>query len=179
MLDVRGALDSLPALPLQGEQGEGEAVRATGTDGAAARTVAPVVAPTPDNLSATQSLAGKPAGAGLPNTPAVSGSADKEKGPLSIPDSGPSCRGDWIRTSDLLNPIQAAGPGGREEKPQKSRHFQRAVTSTLPTVLYGLRPFSTAFSAISASEGRRPEKTVRARWRMTQRRGGPLPRRAA
>ena len=110
LLDVRGALDSLPALPLQGEQGEGEAVRATGTDGAAARTVAPMVAPTPDNLSATQSLAGKPAGAGLPNTPAVSGSADKEKGPLSIPDSGPSCRGDWIRTSDLLNPIEPGFP---------------------------------------------------------------------
>jgi integrase len=107
LLDVRGALDSLPALPLQGGQAEGEAVRATGTDGAAARTVAPVVAPTPDNLSATQSTAGKPAGAGVPTTPVVSGSPDKKKGPLSIPDSGPSCRGDWIRTSDLLNPIQA------------------------------------------------------------------------
>src|SRR5208282_5303247 len=32
LLDVRGALDALPALPLQGDRAEGEAVKATGTD---------------------------------------------------------------------------------------------------------------------------------------------------
>src|SRR5262249_45328808 len=76
LLDVRGALDALPLLPLGGGQPEGEAVRATGTDGPAARTVAPAVAPTPDNRSSGQSLAGKPAGAGVPNALAASGSAD-------------------------------------------------------------------------------------------------------
>ena len=45
LLDVRGALDALPSLSLQGDQAGAEAVRATGTDGAA-RTVAPTVAPT-------------------------------------------------------------------------------------------------------------------------------------
>jgi hypothetical protein len=30
-----------------------------------------------------------------------------KKGSLSSPDSEPACRGDWIRTSDLLNPINA------------------------------------------------------------------------
>ena len=48
LLDVRGALDALPLLPLGGDQAEGEAARATGTDGAAGRVVAPLVAPTPD-----------------------------------------------------------------------------------------------------------------------------------
>jgi integrase len=110
LLDVRGALDALPLLPLGGGQPEEEAVRATGTDGPAARTVAPMVAPTPDNLSTMQSLAGKPAGAGLPNALAVSGSTDKKKDSLTIPVSEPSCRGDWIRTSDLLNPIEPGFP---------------------------------------------------------------------
>ena len=32
LLDVRGALDALPALPLQADQAEGEALQATGTD---------------------------------------------------------------------------------------------------------------------------------------------------
>ena len=52
LLDVRGALDALPALLLGKNPNEREAVRATGTDGGtAARTVAPTVAPTPDNPS--------------------------------------------------------------------------------------------------------------------------------
>ena len=32
LLDVRGALDALPALPLDGNQGASEAARATGTE---------------------------------------------------------------------------------------------------------------------------------------------------
>jgi integrase len=115
LLDVRGALDTLPALPLPGDQGEGEAAGATGTDGAGARTVAPTVAPTPDNRGATLSLTGNPACGSLPSTYAASGSQDKKKGRLSSADNRPSCRGDWIRTSDLLNPIQAvlAAKGAR------------------------------------------------------------------
>ena len=36
LLDVRGALDALPTLALQGDQASGEAVQATGTDGGGA-----------------------------------------------------------------------------------------------------------------------------------------------
>src|SRR5262249_37882113 len=107
LLDVRGALDALPALPLQGNQAEGEAVRATGTDGGAERTLAPTLAPTPDNRGTTLSCAGNPAGADLPNTIAASGSPDKGKGPLSSPDSGPPGGAGGVRTRDLLNAIQA------------------------------------------------------------------------
>jgi integrase len=109
LLDVRGALNALPQLPLAGGQAEGEALRATGTQGDfrhGVYLVAPVVAPTPDNPGATRSLAGNPASGDAPSTLAASGSAVKGKGRLSSADSRPSCRGDWIRTSDLLNPIK-------------------------------------------------------------------------
>ncbi len=106
LLDVRGALDALPLLTLQGDQAEGEAARATGTDGAA-RTLAPTVAPTADNRGITLSLAGNPNSADVSSTLAVSGSPDKRKEPLTTGVSGSSCRGERIRTSDLLNPIQA------------------------------------------------------------------------
>jgi integrase len=109
LLDVRGALDVLPELPLADRQ---EAARATGTGGTAdgslltlARALAPTLALTPDNLVQALSSAGNPATGDVPSTLAASGSPDKKKGSLTIPVSEPSCRGDWIRTSDLLNPI--------------------------------------------------------------------------
>jgi hypothetical protein len=105
LLDVRGALDALPTLPLPGDGREGEAARATGTDGTGARTLAPTLAPTTDNRGAVLSLTGNPANSQVWNTLAVSGDGDKRRGPLTIPVSEPLCRGDWIRTSDLLNPI--------------------------------------------------------------------------
>jgi hypothetical protein len=49
LLDVAGALDALPALPLDGSKPQGEAARATGTDNLPLREnnlVAPPVAPT-------------------------------------------------------------------------------------------------------------------------------------
>jgi len=106
LLDVRGALDALPTLSLQGDHAGREAARATGTDGAA-RMVAPTVAPTSDNPVQTQtnpvlSLIGD-----AQSTVAVSGSPVNKNGRLSSSDNRPPCRGDWIRTSDLLNPIQA------------------------------------------------------------------------
>src|SRR5262249_39210961 len=72
LLDVRGALDALPLLPLsEGEAGR-ESVRATGTAGGLARmvapTVAPVVAPTADNRGATLSLSGNLNMPGVPNS---------------------------------------------------------------------------------------------------------------
>jgi hypothetical protein len=86
LLDVRGALDALPALPLgKGEAGGREPVRATGTEGGAARTLAP----TPDNPGQSPAPTGNPAGAGLPNTVAASGSPDKRRGPLTGPVSEP------------------------------------------------------------------------------------------
>jgi hypothetical protein len=87
LLDVRGALDVLPPLPLSGDNPEGEAVRATGTDGAAARTVAPTVAPTPDNLGQTGTFSVISVDNGRQGTErdSLDGSAcaDKRKHPLA------------------------------------------------------------------------------------------------
>ena len=107
LLDVRGALDALPLLPLEGGNAEGELARATGTDGAAARALAPTLAPTADNPGTTLAFPGNATGAGISDSSDVSGNPDKRKGRLSSADNRPSCRGDWIRTSDLLNTIQA------------------------------------------------------------------------
>jgi integrase len=108
LLDVRGALDALPVLPLDGGRGDGEERQATGTDDRSARTLAPTLAPTPDNSGTTLSIAGDTASATVPSPVAVSGDVVKGKGRLSTGDNRPSYRGDWIRTSDLLNPIQEA-----------------------------------------------------------------------
>jgi integrase len=109
LLDVRGALDALPALPIATTPSEAEPLRATGTDDAAARTLAPTLAPTPDNQGQTLPATGKPCGGDGANVLDVSGSSVKRKGRLSSSDNRPSSRGDWIRTSDLLNPIRSAG----------------------------------------------------------------------
>jgi integrase len=120
LLDVRGALDALPSLPLDGDQAEGEAARATGTDGDSRQGVcslAPTLAPTPDNSVQPPSATGNPATGGVLSSPAASGSRGKRKGPLATGVSGPPCRGDWIRTSDLLNPMKGVRDGPMEEKP--------------------------------------------------------------
>ncbi len=106
LLDVRGALDALPTLPLHGGNPAKGAKRATGTDGEA-RTLAPLLAPTPDNSGQSPSNAGKASRGGHADTLAVNGNPDKRKGRLSTGDNRPTCRGERIRTSDLLNPIQA------------------------------------------------------------------------
>jgi integrase len=60
LLDIRGALDALPSLPLTGQSGGGpERARATGTDGATPRTLAPTLAPIADNRGQPPSSAGK------------------------------------------------------------------------------------------------------------------------
>jgi integrase len=105
LLDVRGALDALPLLPLGRGQAEGEALPATGTDGGAARTVAPtvapVVAPTADNRGQPLSSSGNPSIADVLNMLAVTGCPVNGKGSLSSPDSEPSNCGEWTRTTDL------------------------------------------------------------------------------
>jgi hypothetical protein len=92
LLDVRGALDVLPVLPLNGPQAEGQAALATGTDGPAARTLAPTLAPTPDLSVQTESILDKGPRTGTPNALAaalaVSGNADKGKEPLASAVSG-------------------------------------------------------------------------------------------
>jgi integrase len=99
LLDVGGALDALPPLPLPGDLPEGEAVRATGTDGGAAQTVAPTVAPavapTADKQGPLVSLSGNPSSDGVPATLAASGCPVNEKGRLSSPDSRPLESGRW------------------------------------------------------------------------------------
>jgi integrase len=95
LLDVGGALDALPPLPLQGGGPEGEAGQATGTDGGAPRTLAPTLAPTADNRGPTLSFAGNSSGDDVPATLAVTGCPVNEKGPLSSPDSGPLESGRW------------------------------------------------------------------------------------
>src|SRR5205807_5459514 len=46
LLDVRGALDALPILPLDGGNSQRETVQATGTEGSTPRKFAPGFAPT-------------------------------------------------------------------------------------------------------------------------------------
>jgi hypothetical protein len=105
LLDVRGALDTLPTLALDGGHTERESIQATGTEGDSRHGVY-LVAPTPDNSGATLSFPGKPAGTGFPNTLAVNPCSVNEKDPLSFPDSGSSCGAEGARTPDLLNAIQ-------------------------------------------------------------------------
>ena len=92
LLDVRGALDALPTLPLDGRQPGGEALPATGTDDGAAPTFAPGFAPTWCKRVQTVASPDKMAGDDFPteraSTVAVSGTADKRKDPLTTSVSG-------------------------------------------------------------------------------------------
>ncbi len=85
LLDIVGALDALPALPLT-EPSEAIGVKATGTDG---RTVAPTVAPTFDKSSTRPTIRDNTSGKASLPTAAVSCCPDKEKGTLSIADRVP------------------------------------------------------------------------------------------
>jgi integrase len=99
LLDVRGALDALPALPLHAARGEADAegVRATGTDENAARKFAPGFVPTRYKPVQTESSADKKAvdggKDGQSHSLIATSSEDKRKGRLSCPDSRPSVSG--------------------------------------------------------------------------------------
>jgi len=99
LLDVRGALEALPALPLECGQAEQRAARATGTYGEA-RTVAPLVAPTvaltSDSSVQGQSIPDHSFTDEILSTLAISLDSVNGKGRLSSSDNRPSCRGDWI-----------------------------------------------------------------------------------
>ena len=112
LLDVAGALESLPDLPLGGGQRVAtQVVNATGTDDFRASRFAPGFAPTADNSVQEPSIGVKQGNAmgasGHEPVFAATSFPIKGKDPLTIPVSGPSSRGERIRTSDLLNPIQA------------------------------------------------------------------------
>jgi len=89
LLDVAGALDALPALPLDGvAAGERQRARATGTDGA----LAPTLAPTSALLVQAGAMVGRAGGSGGDvggdARPGVSARADNGKRPPSFADSG-------------------------------------------------------------------------------------------
>jgi Phage integrase family len=106
LLDVRGALDALPPLPLGGKLAEEQHAKATGTDTATARTLAPTLAPTAFNRGQGPSKAGNPCSADGPNRLDVSGSVVKRKEPLTLPVNGSQSGAGGVRTPDLLNAIQ-------------------------------------------------------------------------
>ena len=102
LLDVAGALDALPALPLSGDGAEGEAARATGTDAqppalpgeVLAPTLAPTLAPNPYKQRQPLSVSDNPntgEPAFQPVEPlAVTSIPVNEKGRLSFPDNRPT-----------------------------------------------------------------------------------------
>jgi integrase len=98
LLDVRGALDALPPLPLGSGQAKEESLRATGTEGDFRQDVclvAPTVAPTQDNLvqPGASPVISAEDGREVEESEslAVSACRDKRKHPPTIPVSG--CQG--------------------------------------------------------------------------------------
>lgn len=94
LLDVWGALDALPALPLDGA--ERGAVAATGTEGETARTLAPLLALTRCKLVQAESTAGNSEAGKDTMTPGAAAgkiagksTPDKRKGPLTFSVSSP------------------------------------------------------------------------------------------
>src|SRR5262249_37599162 len=102
LLDVRGALDVLPALPLGRGQGDREAVRATGTEAVtpahpvqtSAPEFAPGFAPTRYKPGQWETTADKAAREGMNETGtgvvAANPNPDKREEPLTTPVSGPA-----------------------------------------------------------------------------------------
>jgi integrase len=114
LLDVRGALDALPTLPLGGEQAEREALPATGTEGDFRHgvcLVAPTVAPTPDKAVQPGSFPVIPADDGREGAEkgpfAVSAYPDKRKHPLAIAVSG--CQGVGATGLEPVTPSVSKG----------------------------------------------------------------------
>ena len=97
-IELDGALDALPALPLdRGRQQQPAVLTATGTDSSRSSLLVPMLAPNPDNRCKLEATADKSA----PTTFVAAGMEDdaaslygvKEKQPLSIADSGFHKRG--------------------------------------------------------------------------------------
>jgi hypothetical protein len=167
LLDVAGALDSLPSLPLTG-QSEGEAVRATGTDGRAnflpemdGNLVAPTVAPTFDKPRTTLAIADNPSSKRDSHTLAVSADCDKRKEPLTIPVNGSQDAPCRSRTYNPL--IKSHGAGQKDYLPKclshnkfgnLSNHFRHIRTSIFYRVFGRKPPVFRTFSDNSDDEKR-------------------------
>ena len=112
LLDVRGALDSLPGLPLSsGQTTTSESARATGTDDLRRNPLAPPLAPTAgysgQKGSSEDNSTYPTIATGVVGDRSVTSLPVNRKGPLTSPVSEPRSRGERIRTSDLLVPNQA------------------------------------------------------------------------
>ncbi len=105
LLDVRSALDALPALPLDGTGREQEVLRATGTGEKGAGAVAPPVAPTSDKRVQTGAIPSKTAtlgvAKGVQGRNAASAESVKRNNPLSFVDNGLQKAGEGIRTLNV------------------------------------------------------------------------------
>ena len=106
LLDVRGALDALPMLPLGNGQADiAQAIRATGTDDLGPRQFAPKFAPTTGKQGQKPSFADKMAGVlafdGGQVRFDVTSIVDKKKEPLTITVSDSLRAGEEIRTPDV------------------------------------------------------------------------------
>jgi integrase len=124
LLDVRGALDVLPALPLDVDVTKQEALRAT-VEGIPlpethdpqrfpVQLVAPAVAPTSDNSVQSPSFSGKPStlepAFKEPKPVAVSSTPDKRKHPPTTAVSG--CHGVGATGLEPVTPSVSSCPGG-------------------------------------------------------------------
>jgi hypothetical protein len=122
LLDVQGALDVLPALPLDsGQSASHEALRANGTDTYGRCAVAPLVALTDDNPAKTVTIGDKMGTIGTASTSTGSIAASPEstmkKGTFTLSVNVPSKAGEEIRTPD----VQLANPSGATAYIAKSR----------------------------------------------------------
>jgi hypothetical protein len=93
LLDVVGAMEALPALPLvAGEGSEAVALKATGTDNSALGQLAPMLAPTTGKTGTLQSIMDKIAGAAEESRDAdavaVSACPVKQNNPLTTAVNG-------------------------------------------------------------------------------------------
>jgi hypothetical protein len=118
LLDVAGALETLPLLPLAGEaESERIVVSATGTDDNRPLLLAPMLAPTPDKpckLLATVVKMTTEEGATEEADPiAVSGCVVKRKEPLSTADNGSSKSGRLDLNQRPLRPEKTVQPAAK------------------------------------------------------------------
>jgi integrase len=136
LLDVRGALDALPPLPLHANRTAAEAVGATGTDEEAARKFVPGFVPTRYKPVQTESSADKVVGEDAGNEPpsgvSASSSPVKRKEPLTTGVSGSVVSGrlDTVRTFYRRSPglgSQAATEDGLRKARSKLSLRQFAV----------------------------------------------------
>jgi integrase len=126
LLDVGAALDVLPALPLNTDA-TAEALKATGTHDAAARMVAPAVAPTTDSRSTKLSFpvksAADSADKGDSGSPNVTPTAVSNNAPLSAGDNGRSMKR-LAPGLGWLPDVKSARPG-RVSSCYRHRHPRR------------------------------------------------------